>query len=296
VISDVCDGTEWVKHEHLGSTASHDTRYLAWTGYADDVDIPNPIGTAAGHHKMTFIFTSLINRAVENRTSLANINLACIVLSQDLKEFTPAVVVSGAVDEPQDSHSLGACLRRFQDGTSLDVGAERIPFKGWLFNFVGDAPAMGEMCGTKASFSAAKNPCNMCENAHKPKIMEPCAWLECTCADDRNHDPGCRCSFASCLPPRSERASCVSELRVRGACELLVCCALRVRAACVLRASCVSKLCVRGRAGRVRAARVRAVRVRAACVLRGRAACPRCVYATLRPASVLQVPLCTAHS
>jgi hypothetical protein len=193
VIRDVCDGTEWAKHAHLGAKDFGGTRTLAWTAYADDVDIPNPIGSAAGHHKMTFIFTCLLNRDVENRTSLGSINLACIVLSSDLKAFTPAVVVSGKVNEPADSHSLGACLRRFEAGVTFDVHGKRFPARGCMFNFVGDAPAVGQMAGTKQSFSKAKNICNMCEDAHRPKVKLPCAWLQCRCVDDRNHDKDCRC-------------------------------------------------------------------------------------------------------
>lgn len=55
---------------------------------------------------------------------------------------------------------------------------------------------MGEVCGTKQTFSKAKNICNLCENAHQPTVREPCAWLQCECPNDRAHLDGCRCHFA----------------------------------------------------------------------------------------------------
>ena len=198
VISDINHGTEWAEHEHLSAADFGGENRLAFTAYADDVDIPNPIGSAAGHHKMTFVYTVCLNRDVAQRTRLASINLATIVLSKDLKEFTPAVVISGAVDEAHNSSSLGACLRRFDEGVLLDVPSETDQqlFKGWLFSFVGDAPAVAEMAGTKMSFSKAKNVCNMCENANRPLVYKPARWIGCKCVDDRNHDDGCPCPFA----------------------------------------------------------------------------------------------------
>ena len=91
-----------------------------------------------------------LNRDPTDRTNLANINLASIILSKDLKEFTPAICVSGHEGEAYNSSSLGASLRRFQDGVNLQVnnGADQSVrsefYRGWLFSFVGDAPAVGD--------------------------------------------------------------------------------------------------------------------------------------------------------
>ena len=196
--TDVCDGTEWEKHEYLGASDYQGETRLAFQGYCDDVDIPNPIGAASGHHKMTFVFTSCINRDPLVRTQLGHINLATVVLSADVKEFTPAVVISGRVNEATNSSSLGASLRRLQAGVPLEVPgrAEPVMMRGWLFSFVGDAPAVAEMIGTKISLSEAKNPCSCCENSNRPLIYAPSRWIGCKCEDDRNHDDGCCCVFA----------------------------------------------------------------------------------------------------
>lgn len=198
MFEDVCDGTEWEKHRYLGAPSYDGERRLAFQGYADDVDIPNPIGTASGHHKMTFIYTVCINRDPTQRTKLASINLATVVLSKDLKHFTPAVVISGAPGEDEDSSSLGACLRRMQRGVRLRTRgyAEPLLYRGWLYSFVGDAPAVAEVVGCKMSLSSAQNICYMCENACKPLVYKPSSWMGCKCANDRNHDEGCACVFA----------------------------------------------------------------------------------------------------
>ena len=198
IFEDICDGTEWEKHKYLGAPSFDGERRLAFQGYADDVDIPNPIGSASGHHKMTFIYTVCINRDPTERTRLANINLATVVLSKDLKQFTPAVIISGAAGEDEHSSSLGASLRRMQRGVPLRTRghAEPLQYRGWLFSFVGDAPAVAEVVGCKMSLSSAKNVCYMCENANRPRVYKPSSWLGCKCADDRNHDEGCACVFA----------------------------------------------------------------------------------------------------
>ena len=197
-ISDLYHGTEWRAHADLGSaTVGQVHPTLAWQLYADGVDVVNAIGHAAGHHHMVFVFTSLINRDPAARARQVAINLACIVMSKDMKYFTPAAVISGLVNEPADSSSLGASLRRFATGVPLPVpGRADTTFKGWLFNFVGDAPAVAEMAGTKQSFSKAKNICNMCENAWRPAVTHVSAFLGCSCVDDRNHDVACGGKFA----------------------------------------------------------------------------------------------------
>ena len=196
-ISDVNEGSEWSKHEQLGALDYGGIATIATQGYADGVDVPNPLGTAAGHHHMTFVYVAPLNRDPATRNQLAAIWLACVVLTKDLKEFTPALVISGEVGEPEDSTSLGAGLRRFDKGVNLKVpGHGVLPFRGWLFSFVGDAPAVAEIVGTKSSFSKALNICNLCEDAHKPAVLGSCKFLGCVCPDDRNHNAGCESKFA----------------------------------------------------------------------------------------------------
>lgn len=89
-------------------------------------------------------------------------------------------------------------------GVDLEVPGQKeaITFKGWLFSFVGDAPAVAEIVGTKKSFSKSKNICNLCENAHRDprtgvgNVRKYSAFLRCSCVDDRNHDSGCLGTFA----------------------------------------------------------------------------------------------------
>ena len=196
VLTDVFHGSEWRAHEHLGAT-HFATPTLAWQAYCDGVDVPNVVGAAAGHHHMTVFFTLCLNKQASQRSRLLSINLAAVVYTADLKHFGPATVVSGDAGEPYHSSSLGASLRRFEDGVRLKVpNMGKVDFRGWLFSFVGDAPAVAEMVGTKQSFSNTKTPCNMCENANAPALKQFSKFLACECADDRQHAPGCECKFA----------------------------------------------------------------------------------------------------
>ena len=198
VLSDVFHGEEWRRHAHLGSTDYGGVATLAWQMYADGVDVVNAIGAAAGHHHMTFIYTLPLNKAPAERNRVSSINLAAIVMTKDLKYFGPAITISGHIGEHYDSSSIGAGFRRFQDGVDLKVpGHGRVKFRGWLHSFVGDAPAVAEMVGTKQSYGPlVKNPCNMCENANRPRLTGFSKFLACSCADDREHDAACPCKFA----------------------------------------------------------------------------------------------------
>ena len=148
--------------------------------------------------------------------SKVSINLAACALASDVREFGVAKVISGPIDEPYDSTSLGANLRRFHDGVTLKTppasGISELPVRGWLFVYVGDGSAMGQLCGTNTSFSAAHNICNCCEDALQQDVATmrvPNGFLECTCTDGRldanvklKHVAGCPCKFRLRTPAR----------------------------------------------------------------------------------------------
>ena len=198
VISDVFHGEEWRRHSYLGAADYGGVATLAHQMYCDGVDVVNAIGTASGHHHMTFIYTLPLNKAPAERSRVSSINLAAIIMSKDLKYFGPAIAISGHPGEPYDSSSIGAGFRRFHEGVNLKVpGHGEVRFRGWLHSFVGDAPAVAELVGTKQSYGPqVKNACNMCENANRPKLIGFSRFLACSCADDRHHDVGCPCKFA----------------------------------------------------------------------------------------------------
>ena len=54
---DTSDGQMWWDHAFLGDPNYSGATRLAFEGYSDDVDAPNPLGLAAGHHKLFLSFT-----------------------------------------------------------------------------------------------------------------------------------------------------------------------------------------------------------------------------------------------
>ena len=206
----------WRDHPFLGDPNYSGPVRLAFEGYSDDVDAPNPLGLAAGHHKLFLSFTVLLNRPAGERLNKVSINLAACALSSDVRLFSVEKVMSGPVDEPYQSTSFAANFRRFHDGvtlkTPLESGLHELSCRGWCFVYIGDGVAMGELCGTNTSFSAAHNICNTCEDALQndtANMRKPNGFLECTCTDDcldanakLTHVAGCCCNFRLRTPAR----------------------------------------------------------------------------------------------
>ena len=208
IFTDVCDGQAWQEHPMLGDPNYTGPTRIAVEGYCDDVDVPNAIGTAQGHHKLFLSFIILLNRPPRSRMTLRSINLATVCLSKDFKAFGPRVVISdpppeGVNSEEYDacSNSIGATMRRFDRGVKLKTppasGMETFPVRGWMPLWTADGMAQGDVYGTNASFSAAINICNRCEDMHQnnPAKKVPCGFLVCQCGDADVHQPGCRCHF-----------------------------------------------------------------------------------------------------
>mmetsp|Transcript_16372 Transcript_16372/g.24703 ORF Transcript_16372/g.24703 Transcript_16372/m.24703 type:complete len:414 (-) Transcript_16372:119-1360(-) len=127
---DVCDGAVWAEHPYLGDPKYQGPPRLAFLGYCDDVDIPNPIGPHAGDHKLFLSYLVLLNKAPGNRMRLASVILASVCLAADAKLAGPAELISGPVDESADSTSIGANFRRRPTAGTLVPGRLMVPAYG----------------------------------------------------------------------------------------------------------------------------------------------------------------------
>ena len=190
---DVCDGQVWQEHPELGNPDYDGPVRLAFEAYCDDVDVPNPIGVSAGHHKLFISFFTLLNRPPRGRTTLLSIHLATICLASDFKLFGPRHIVSGRGDD----NSIGGNMRRFHQGVTLKTTEGSLSCRGWLAVFTADGMAQGEVYGTNSSFSSCVNPCNFCVNLdqRKPDMREPSGFLACVCGEGAQHRNGCGCVF-----------------------------------------------------------------------------------------------------
>lgn len=212
-IADVSDGQVWAEHPFLGDPNYKGPVRLAFSGYCDDVDIPNPVGPSAGDHKLFLSYLVLLNRNPSDRLTLASVNLASVCLASDTKLVTPEILISGPEDEPYDSTSIGANFRRFDAGVTLKTpklcGVQQIHVRGWLVAWSADGMAMGAVCGTNSSFSKALNICNLCEDGWQGKKdvnHKPCGFLCCRCPPDEDgHNLGCKCHFKLRTPVRDAK-------------------------------------------------------------------------------------------
>lgn len=205
LFEDLCDGDVWQAHEVLGDPSYEGPSRIPFQAYCDDVDIPNAIGTAAGHHKLYIQTVTCVSRNPRSRMTMRAQWLQTVCLSSDFKIFGPQAVISGA---GALSQALGAQMRRLWTRGVLRLppqcGRELFPFRAFLVVWCADGMAMGDVCGTNTSFSKAVNPCNTCEDldqrvaAHKM----PCSFLRCLCGNASSHKPGCPCRFRMRTPSR----------------------------------------------------------------------------------------------
>ena len=202
---DICDGEMWQEHPHLGDPSYSGPTRMGFEGYCDEVDVPNGIGTAAGHHKLWISFFVVLNRPPKTRATLRSIHLATILLASDFKQFGARASISGKGLD----NSIGGTMRRFDAGVVLKTppscGFDSFPVRGWLGVWTADGLAQGEVYGTNSSFSKAINICNLCEDMDQrtPRGRKPCKFLACKCPSSRQaHRPECPCHFRLRTPER----------------------------------------------------------------------------------------------
>ena len=203
---DQVDGEVWQSHEVLGDPKYGGPTRIVLQAYGDDVDIPNALGPAAGHHKLWVQTVTLVNRPPRGRMTLRAQFLSSVCLSSDFKLFGAHEVISGSgtVD-----YSLGATCRRLWTGGVLRIPPELgisqpFRFRAFLSVFSADGMAMGDVCGTNTSFSKAINICNTCEDVdqRRPEKRKPCGFLRCRCGDAMVHQRKCACHFRLRTPRR----------------------------------------------------------------------------------------------
>ncbi len=204
---DQCDGEVWQAHEVLGDPRYKGPTRLVLEGYSDSVDVPNPIGTAAGFSKLWCCFLILVNRPPGCRQTLRAINLATCCLQTDFDAFGPRALISGVGDT---GNAIGETFRRMHyRGAALrtppSLGFTSLFCRAYLSVWTADGLDMGAVGGTNTSFSKAINPCNSCEDldSRSEDKRKPCSFLCCRCPEtQKSHSPGCACHFRLRTPTR----------------------------------------------------------------------------------------------
>ena len=164
---------------------------LAIILYGDGGKIANPIGVFRNNSNVDFFYWGLINISPDHRTSLANMQLACLCMNEDLKRYGPLAVLCGTGEcspHPQAPHprphpppdeitgeepsfktstSFGCAMQRLNIGFDISVPARaalagasaslllsafaRLKVKGWVALLFGDSIALAEFLALKKS-------------------------------------------------------------------------------------------------------------------------------------------------
>lgn len=143
-ITDVFDGT-------AHSQRKKNTLYLAIS--YDDFEVANPLGSAAGVHKLAALHFSLLNVPVEHRSKVDSIHLLVLSLSSVVAEYGWSVVLKRLLDDLKELYTTG--MKVNMHGKMVTVYAE-------LLFLPCDNLAVHNIAGFVANFSSAKHPCRFC--------------------------------------------------------------------------------------------------------------------------------------
>ena len=143
-IADVFDGT-------AHSQRKKNTMYLAIS--YDDFEVANPLGSAAGVHKLAALHFSLLNVPVEHRSKVDSLHLLVLSLSSVVAEYGWSVVLERLLDDLKELYTTGMEVNI--DGKMVTVYAE-------LVFLPCDNLAVHNIAGFVANFSSAKHPCRFC--------------------------------------------------------------------------------------------------------------------------------------
>lgn len=117
--------------------------------YYDEVEVCNPLGYAAGKHKLGLFYFALVDLPPNLRMALHNIQLATICLDKDFSYYGARQIICGPPNEqPHCGTSIGAALERLNAGREIymsDGAKSMVPrtFKAWAICLAADYPAAG---------------------------------------------------------------------------------------------------------------------------------------------------------
>lgn len=117
--------------------------------YYDEVEVCNPLGYAAGKHKLGLFYFALVDLPPNLRMALHNIQLATICLDKDFSYYGATQIICGPPGEQRHcGTSIGAALERLNAGREIYVSDGRKlmaprTFKAWAICLAADYPAAG---------------------------------------------------------------------------------------------------------------------------------------------------------
>ena len=190
---DITCGSVVRGHPELGDDARRrcaaqggdDTIRLKLILYYDEVEICNPLGYAAGKHKLGLFYFALVDLPPNLRMALHNIQLATVCLDKDFSYYGATQIICGPPGEPSHKGtSIGAALERLNAGREMfmpDGGMSMEPrtFKAWAICLAADYPAAGGCHLAATVHSLHLTPPPLCEQGSalaSPRASRPTAF------------------------------------------------------------------------------------------------------------------------
>ena len=152
-LEDFSDGAVLQNHPLFSSNLSA----LQIIGYYNELEICNPLGSAAKMHKLGIFLFTIANLPPKYRSSLKCIYLFAVAKASDVKKYTPDSIVAPFV---ADIKTLSS------DGMTVSLRDKTLNFKGALLTFLADNLASHTIGGFKESFSKTFRFCRTCLATH----------------------------------------------------------------------------------------------------------------------------------
>ncbi|CAN7942384.1 unnamed protein product [Ixodes pacificus] len=141
VLSDFADGNFLGQRHQLAQDISHNTIFLLL--YTDEVEITNPLGTAAGQHKILGVYFTILNLRPRYRSKLNAIHLLLLV------EY-PVVVRHGL------QKVLAPLVKDLNTLREHGIDARNLHFNIVTVAFTGDNLSMHRLAGLQCCFSRGR--------------------------------------------------------------------------------------------------------------------------------------------
>ena len=194
VIDDVFDGTA-----HLGR--ERNVLYISIS--YDDFEIANPLGSAAGVHKVAALHFSILNVPVELRSRVDTIFLLILCLTSYVRKYGWERILKRLIEDLQRLYASG--FEVLVDGVATVIRVK-------LLFLCGDNLAVHGIGGFLENFSTGKSPCRFC-------LSSPDQWQDqFSEADCRLRDAATYDSQIEALETSHFSPSLVSETGIRTVC------------------------------------------------------------------------------
>lgn len=172
VLQDITDG-DFISQRLQQIDSGTPTIFLLL--YSDELELSNPLGAAAGSHKILVVYFSIINIHPRHRSKLNAVHLLLLVKYQDVKKYGLDRVLAPLIQDLNYAHEYG-------------VHAQGKHFNVVTVAFTGDNLSMHKMAGLQCSFSSGRI-CRFClaRYGHLHKLLSEANCIMRTYAGHEIH-------------------------------------------------------------------------------------------------------------